>query len=201
MQENLRNHFTQNKPTLVGECSLSHWKSAPCWPTLLSCSHRSRLTKRVTGESLRLLFPSLLPIWLIRTNFRCYLGDVIGSTRDVYSERDGLRHIDYLAFGGLATPLEDNQISGFLFAARHFDMEISSYHFRAREYSPSVGRFSSVDPLGFDASDENLYRFVRNSPANAVDPTGEYAFHCSFSPSFTPIFWRGPLLRQTLLDV
>lgn len=30
----------------------------------------------------------------------------------------------------------------------------------------------SLDPLGFDAGDPNLYRYVGNSPTNATDPTG-----------------------------
>jgi uncharacterized protein RhaS with RHS repeats len=39
-------------------------------------------------------------------------------------------------------------------------------------YDPKIGRFYSEDPLGFDAGDENLYRYVRNSPTNATDPSG-----------------------------
>lgn len=39
-------------------------------------------------------------------------------------------------------------------------------------YDPSVGRFVSQDPIGFDAGDSNLYRYVDNSPTNAVDPSG-----------------------------
>jgi hypothetical protein len=42
-------------------------------------------------------------------------------------------------------------------------------------YSPSLGRFLSVDPLGFDAGDYNLYRYAFNNPANLTDPTGEFA--------------------------
>jgi uncharacterized protein RhaS with RHS repeats len=41
-------------------------------------------------------------------------------------------------------------------------------------YSPTLGRFLSMDPLGFDAGDYNLYRYV--NPINATDPTGELAW-------------------------
>lgn len=30
-------------------------------------------------------------------------------------------------------------------------------------YDPSTARFISEDPLGFDAGDDNLYRYVGNS--------------------------------------
>jgi len=39
-------------------------------------------------------------------------------------------------------------------------------------YSPTLGRFISTDPVGFDAGDENLYGYVGNSPTGYVDPTG-----------------------------
>jgi hypothetical protein len=39
-------------------------------------------------------------------------------------------------------------------------------------YHPGLGRFISQDPIGFDASDPNLYRYVSNNPVNGVDPTG-----------------------------
>lgn len=39
-------------------------------------------------------------------------------------------------------------------------------------YSPIQGQFLSEDPLGFDAHDTNLSRYVRNNPTNATDPSG-----------------------------
>ena len=41
-------------------------------------------------------------------------------------------------------------------------------------YDPTVGRFITEDPIGFDGGDTNLARYVRNSPTNATDPTGEW---------------------------
>ena len=41
-----------------------------------------------------------------------------------------------------------------------------------RWYSPTLGRWTSLDPIRYDAGDANLYRFVGNDPAGAVDPTG-----------------------------
>lgn len=39
-------------------------------------------------------------------------------------------------------------------------------------YDPSIGRWLSEDPIGHEAADPNLYRYVGNSPITAVDPTG-----------------------------
>jgi hypothetical protein len=39
-------------------------------------------------------------------------------------------------------------------------------------YDPTIGRWLSEDPIGFEAGDANLYRYVGNGPAIYVDPTG-----------------------------
>ena len=41
-----------------------------------------------------------------------------------------------------------------------------------RWYDPTTGRWQSQDPLGFDAGDSNLYRYVNNRPDVATDPSG-----------------------------
>jgi len=39
-------------------------------------------------------------------------------------------------------------------------------------YNPLLGRWMEEDPLGFEAGDVNLYRYVGNDPTSAVDPSG-----------------------------
>jgi len=46
------------------------------------------------------------------------------------------------------------------------------YEFRNRVYSPSLGRWLSNDPLGFNAGDQNWYRAVGNNPENGGDALG-----------------------------
>ncbi|MGM0486983.1 MAG: RHS repeat-associated core domain-containing protein [Planctomycetota bacterium] len=41
--------------------------------------------------------------------------------------------------------------------------------------SPHTGRWLSEDPIGFEAGDGNLYRYVINSVTSYADPTGLYA--------------------------
>ncbi|MCP4361917.1 MAG: hypothetical protein GY796_28225, partial [Chloroflexi bacterium] len=62
----------------------------------------------------------------------------------------------------------------YLFTGRRYDPESGNYYYRARIYSPALGRFLSTDPLGYAAGDANLYRYTFNNPANLTDPTGEF---------------------------
>lgn len=39
-------------------------------------------------------------------------------------------------------------------------------------YDPTVGRWLSLDPIGFEGNDTNLYRYVGNEPVTHIDPTG-----------------------------
>ena len=52
------------------------------------------------------------------------------------------------------------------------DAETGLYYYRARYYDAENGKFISEDPIGFEAGDANLYRYVGNNPGNGVDPMG-----------------------------
>jgi RHS repeat-associated protein len=49
---------------------------------------------------------------------------------------------------------------------------IREAHVRHRDYAPTLGRFIERDPIGFEAGDNNWYRFVANRPPLHVDPKG-----------------------------
>ena len=52
----------------------------------------------------------------------------------------------------------------FLYTGQELDKETGFYHLRARHYAPSLGKFLSRDPIGYDGG-SNLYAYVGGDPA------------------------------------
>jgi RHS repeat-associated protein len=62
--------------------------------------------------------------------------------------------------------------TAFAFTGRQFDQATGLQNNLNRWYDPSIGRWISEDPIGFEAGDANLYRYVGNSSTNSIDPSG-----------------------------
>jgi RHS repeat-associated protein len=75
----------------------------------------------------------------------------------------------------------DSVVHRNLFHGRPLDGETGLYYFRNRYYDPELGRFTSVDPLGY-VDGPSMYGFAMNSPTNYVDPIGKDAFIIRFGP-------------------
>jgi RHS repeat-associated protein len=60
----------------------------------------------------------------------------------------------------------------YLHQGGRLDVTSGLYHFRNRDYSPTLGRWVSMDPIGYSAGDTNLWRTVDNNVPNSYDPSG-----------------------------
>jgi len=59
----------------------------------------------------------------------------------------------------------------FQYTGRENDLA-SIYYYRARYYSPNLGRFMNEDRIGFSGKSLNLYSYASNSPLRFSDPLG-----------------------------
>jgi RHS repeat-associated protein len=101
------------------------------------------------------------------------LADRLGSV-DTLTDKDG-NVVDKRSFDSFGRILSETNPSvqfRYGYTGRELDLESGLDYYRARYYDPQVGRFISVDPMGFEAGDTNLYRYVGNNSTNATDPTG-----------------------------
>ena len=66
-------------------------------------------------------------------------------------------------------------------------------YMQARYYDPTIGRFLSIDPVGFKSSNAmlfNRYAYANNNPYKYIDPDGRQGERITFSHQ------NGPLNRQ-----
>ncbi|MFF4418363.1 RHS repeat-associated core domain-containing protein [Streptosporangium sp. NPDC001559] len=123
----------------------------------------------VTAE----LMSGVVDQWFGRTTAsgtRAYLTDLQGSTLALGAD-DGSLRADYAydPYGG-TTVTGDADGNGFTYTGREDD-GTGLLFYRARYYSPTLGRFISEDPVGVDGG-ANLYGYAAGDPVNATDPSG-----------------------------
>ena len=119
---------------------------------------------------------------------RWALSDHQGTVRDLI-DGDGtvLNHITYDSYGQVTSETNPDVDFRFGYTGRERDQETGLYYYRARYFDPAPGTFVSTDPLGFNAGDSNIYRYVFNGPTNFTDPSGLIAADFAREVARSPI--------------
>ena len=106
------------------------------------------------------------------------LADNQGTVRDIanYDPTGDTAWVDnhrqFDAFGNITSETNASVEFRYAYTGRYFDEDTGLQNNRARWYDPVVGRWISEDPIGFEAGDANISRYVGNNSINAVDPDG-----------------------------
>jgi RHS repeat-associated protein len=101
--------------------------------------------------------------------------DALGSTVAITDGAGAVvNSYSYEPYGTLASS-SGTLPNPFKFAGGH-DTGVGVYHFGARQYDPSLGRWTQLDPLdqAGDLQEGNRYAYAGLNPINAADPSGQF---------------------------
>jgi RHS repeat-associated protein len=83
-------------------------------------------------------------------------------------------------------------IGRFQYTGQAWLPDLGMYYYKARIYSPTLGRFMQTDPIGY-RDQINLYAYVANDPINFADPTGQRRLNAYEEAMVANVFVGMPL--------
>ena len=113
------------------------------------------------------------------------LDSVVGLTDSQTGNDDNM--YDYDPYGQMIAQQEGETGNPFKYASGYFDSNTNLYHFGARYYDPSLGRWTQQDPVAGSLGDlrsADRYAYANDDPVNMVDPSGKASLPCGFSVAF-----------------
>jgi RHS repeat-associated protein len=88
------------------------------------------------------------------------------------------QRLDYDEFGQITQDTNPG-FQPFGFAGGLYDPDTKIIRFGARDYDAFTGRWTKKDPIRFEGTDTNLYRYLLSDPLNHTDPVGLGPEKCS----------------------
>ena len=117
-----------------------------------------------------------------------FVHDHLGSPRLLVDSSSGavVQRMDYDSFGRVLSDTSPG-FQPFGFAGGLWDRDTGLVRFGARDYDPSVGRWTNKDPVSFNGG-WNLCGYVDNDPVNFIDAEGLSKYDKLFG--LPKKFWR-----------
>lgn len=103
-----------------------------------------------------------------------FLTDMLGSTIGLTNSAGEIRQrYSYDPYGNISSSdTSTGYTNPYQYTGREADTA-GLYYYRARYYSPEMGRFISEDPLGFGGRQANFFAYSFGSPLNYIDRNGQ----------------------------
>jgi len=123
-----------------------------------------------------------------------FLSDILRSTIGLTGGAGELKQrYSYDPYGNMTqTDTSTGFTNPYQYTGREADTS-ALYYYRARYYSPGMGRFISEDPAGFAGGQFNFYAYANNNPVIFLDPYGLWTIQLglSLSGSLGPVSFVG----------
>ncbi|MEQ1722085.1 MAG: RHS repeat-associated core domain-containing protein [Pseudobdellovibrio sp.] len=118
---------------------------------------------------------SQTPSYIIKDNvtYRILHDPGLGSIRYIVNPatQQIVQDIEYDEYGNVMKNTNAD-FQPLTYAGGLYDSDTKLIRFGARDYDPTIGRWTAKDPIGFAGGDTNLYAYVGGNPMSYNDPTG-----------------------------